>query len=141
MTVWVWWVLAAVVFLAAEAITTTLFIGPFSVGALGAMAVSLASGSALLQVAVFLAGSGVAFTIVRPIAKRHRSMPPQIRTGMDALIGSHGFVVEEIRAESGSVKLGGEVWSARPYDEDDVFAKGAKVQVVQIRGAIALVSE
>jgi membrane protein implicated in regulation of membrane protease activity len=138
---WAWWVLAAVVFLAAEAITTTLFIGPFAVGALGAMAVSLASGSAPLQVLVFLAGSGAAFTIVRPIAKRHLSMPPQIRTGMDALVGSQGTVIEQISGQGGSVKLGGEVWSARPYDEDDVFAPGAKVQVVQIRGATALVSE
>jgi membrane protein implicated in regulation of membrane protease activity len=138
---WVWWVLAAVVFLAGEAITTTLFIGPFSVGALAAMVVSLSGGPVLLQVALFLAGSAGAFTIVRPIARRHRSMPPQIRTGMDALIGNSATVLDEVSGQSGSIKLGGEVWSARPYDEDDVFAPGARVQVVQIRGATALVSE
>lgn len=141
MTGWVWWVLAAVVFLATEAITTTLFIGPFAVGALAAMVVSLSGGPVLLQVALFLAGSAGAFTIVRPIARRHRSMPPQIRTGTDALIGSQATVLEEVSGQSGSIKLGGEVWSARAYDEDDVFVDGARVQVVQIRGATALVSE
>jgi NfeD-like. len=50
-------------------------------------------------------------------------------------------VLDEVSGQSGSIKLGGEVWSARPYDEDDVFAPGARVQVVQIRGATALVSE
>jgi hypothetical protein len=33
------------------------------------------------------------------------------------------------------------VWTARPYDEDETFEPGQRVQVLQIRGATALVSE
>ncbi len=41
----------------------------------------------------------------------------------------------------GCVKIGGEVWTARSYDEDQVIEAGTRVQVVQIKGATALVSE
>lgn len=141
MSGWVYWVVAAVAFAAVEAITTTLFVIPFSVGALGAMVVAAAGGPIVLQLAVFLAASGAAFTVVRPIAKRHRTAPPKIRSGTAALIGQQAVVIDEVTADGGSIKLAGEVWSARPYVEDDVLAAGARVHVVQIKGATALVSE
>ena len=140
MSAWVYWVIAAVAFATIEAFTTTLFIIPFSVGALGAAAVDLADGGGALQAAVFLVLSAIAFTVVRPIARRHRTMPPQIRTGTAALIGCTATVLEEVTAERGAIKLEGEVWSARAYDEDDVLPAGSHVQVIQIKGATALVS-
>jgi len=39
------------------------------------------------------------------------------------------------------VKIDGEVWTARSYDEDEVIEAGKRVQVIQIKGATALVSE
>jgi membrane protein implicated in regulation of membrane protease activity len=39
----------------------------------------------------------------------------------------------------GRVKIGGEVWSAKPYDEDDQIEAGATVDVVSIKGATAYV--
>ena len=39
------------------------------------------------------------------------------------------------------MKIDGEVWTARAYDEDEVIEAGKRVQVIQIRGATALVSE
>ena len=141
MDAWVWWVVAAVAFATIEAITTTLFIIPFSVGALGAAAADLAGAGGGIQAAIFLVLSGVAFTVVRPIARRHRTMPPQIRTGTAALIGRTATVLEEVTGEGGSIKLEGEVWSARSYDEEQVLAPGAHVQVIQIKGATALVSD
>jgi membrane protein implicated in regulation of membrane protease activity len=39
------------------------------------------------------------------------------------------------------VKIDGEVWTARAYDEDEVIEAGKRVQVIQIKGATALVSE
>jgi membrane protein implicated in regulation of membrane protease activity len=41
----------------------------------------------------------------------------------------------------GAVKLAGEIWSARAYDEDEILEAGEKVQVIEIRGATALVTE
>jgi membrane protein implicated in regulation of membrane protease activity len=39
------------------------------------------------------------------------------------------------------VKIGGEVWSARSYDEDQVLEPGARVEVLKIDGATALVAK
>ncbi len=41
----------------------------------------------------------------------------------------------------GRVRIGGEEWSARAYMEDQVFEPGARVEVVKIEGATALVYE
>ena len=53
------------------------------------------------------------------------------------------MVVERIANDEGlgSVRIGGEVWTARSYDDDEVIAAGKKVQVVEIRGATAFVTE
>ena len=141
MSAWVVWLIAGVAFLLAEMTTTTLFLIPFAVGALAAMAVDLVDGQIVLQMLAFLAVSGVAFTIVRPIARRHRTMPARIRTGTAALIGRTATVLEEVTEAGGTIKLEGETWSARSLDEDEVLAPGTKVQVIQIQGATALVSE
>jgi membrane protein implicated in regulation of membrane protease activity len=141
MSGWAWWLIAAVVFAVVEMVTTTLFVGPFSVGALAAMVAALAGAPAIVQIALFLAGSAVAFTIVRPIAARHRSMPPQIRTGTAALVGRTATVLDEVSRETGSVKLDGEVWTARAYDEERILTPGTRVQVIEIQGATALVAD
>lgn len=141
MSAWVVWLIVAVAFLLAEMTTTTLFLIPFAVGALAGMGVDLVGGQIVLQMLSFLVVSGVGFTVVRPIARRHRSMPPQIRTGTAALIGRTATVLEEVTGSGGTVKLEGEVWSARSLDEDGVLAPGARVQVIQIQGATALVSD
>jgi len=39
----------------------------------------------------------------------------------------------------GRVKIGGEVWTAQPFDEDDQLEAGASVEVVTIKGATAYV--
>jgi len=141
MSAWVVWLIAAVAFLLAEMTTTTLFLIPFAVGALAGMAVDLVDGQIVLQLVAFLAVSGIGFTVVRPIARRHRTMPARIRTGTAALIGRTATVLEEVSGSGGTVKLEGEVWSARSLDEDQVLPPGAKVQVIQIQGATALVSD
>ena len=87
--------------------------------------------------------TGVSFTIVRPIARRHINMPPQLRTGTAALIGRTAIVTERIVNDEavGQVRLDGEVWSARAYDEDKVLEPGTRVHVMEIRGATALVDD
>ena len=50
-------------------------------------------------------------------------------------------MLERVDRDGGQVKIGGEVWTARAYDEDDVFEPGARVEVMKIDGATALVAE
>jgi membrane protein implicated in regulation of membrane protease activity len=87
--------------------------------------------------------TAVSFAVVRPIAKRHVRMPAQLRTGTAALVGRTAVVLEPIDNDAGhgTVRLDGETWTARSYDEDQTFAAGTRVHVMEIKGATALVSD
>jgi membrane protein implicated in regulation of membrane protease activity len=143
MDLWVLWIIAAVLFAVGEIATMGFFLAPFAVGALAAALVDAAGAGGGGSTAVFLVVSLLSFGIVRPIARRHTRMPPQIRTGTDALLGQSALVLERIANDEGvgCVKIGGEVWTARAYDEDQVIEAGERVQVIEIRGATALVSD
>jgi membrane protein implicated in regulation of membrane protease activity len=80
---------------------------------------------------------------LRPIARAHLRTPARLRTGTAALVGKTGTVVERIAndEDAGSMRLEGELWTARAYDDDTVIEAGRRVQVMEIRGATALVSE
>jgi membrane protein implicated in regulation of membrane protease activity len=56
-------------------------------------------------------------------------------------VGADAIVLERIANQEGvgCVRIGGEVWTARSYEDDDVIPAGERVQVVEIRGATALV--
>ena len=62
-------------------------------------------------------------------------------SGAAALIGRPAIVLERIANDEGvgCVKIDGEVWTARSYDEHEVIPAGDRVEVVEIRGATALV--
>lgn len=48
-------------------------------------------------------------------------------------------MVDEISPSGGTIKLGGEIWTARSYDGETVLAPGTTVDVVEIQGATAMV--
>jgi membrane protein implicated in regulation of membrane protease activity len=89
--------------------------------------------------AVFIAASIASLAFLRPIARRHLHMPQRLRTGTAALVGAKGVAIERIDAHGGRVKIGGETWTARPYDDDAVIEAGCRVDVLQIKGATAMV--
>jgi membrane protein implicated in regulation of membrane protease activity len=143
MDAWVLWLIAAVVLAVAEVVNTSFFLFPFAIGAAGAALVDLAGGGAPLSVVVFAILTALSFGFIRPIAKRHLQMPPQIRTGTAALVGRTAIVLERIANDEGvgCVRLDGEVWTARSYDDDQIIEPGARVHVMEIRGATALVAD
>jgi membrane protein implicated in regulation of membrane protease activity len=143
MEAWMFWILMAVIFAAGEVVSMGFFLAPFAIGALLGALADIAGAGATVAVLVFLLSSGLMFGLVRPIARRHLRTPAQLRTGTAALVGKTALVTQRVDndASSGAVKLDGELWTARAYDDDDVFEAGRRVQVVEIRGATALVSE
>jgi membrane protein implicated in regulation of membrane protease activity len=138
---WVIWLIVAVVFGIGEIATLGFFLGPFAGGALVAAVVSGAGGPTALSWIAFLVVSIALLAALRPVALRHRRQAPSLRTGTAALVGRHATVIERVAEDAGSVRLDGEIWTARPYDEDQVFEAGTRVQVLEIRGATALVAE
>ena len=138
---WVWWMIAAGLLAVGEIFTLSFFLGPISVAAVSAAIVALAGAGLGIQWLVFIAVSLASLAVLRPIARRHLRTPAQIRTGTAALVGSRAVVLERVDGNGGQVKIGGEVWSARSFDEDHVFEEGARVEVLKIDGATALVAE
>jgi membrane protein implicated in regulation of membrane protease activity len=141
---WVFWILAAVVLAVGEMLTMGFFLAPFAGGALLAALVEAGGGGTVLAWLVFIVTSLLLLLVVRPIARSHRRMPAALRTGTAALIGRRAIVVERIANDEavGAVRIdNGEVWTARSYDDDHVIDVGERVEVVEIRGATALVTE
>jgi membrane protein implicated in regulation of membrane protease activity len=143
MDAWVIWILVAVAFGIGEVLTTTFVLAPFSVGALVAALVAAIGVGAVGSWATFIVVSLLTLWVVRPIARSHLRTPAQLRTGTAALIGRRAIVLERIANDEGvgCVRIDGEVWTARAYEEDRVIEAGTPVQVIEIRGATALVSE
>jgi membrane protein implicated in regulation of membrane protease activity len=138
---WVWWMIAAGVLAVGEIATLGFFLGPIAVAATLTAIVALAGGGLALQWVVFIAASLGSVLVLRPVARRHLRTPASLRTGTAALVGGRAIVLERVDANGGQVKIGGETWSARAYDEDDAFEPGARVEVMKIEGATALVAE
>ena len=136
---WLLWLIVAGVLAVAEVLTLTLVLGMLAVAA-GVAALTAGLGApAPVQVVAFVGGSLLLLGVARPIAQRHRHTPVALRTGTAALIGRRGYAVTEIDGRSGQVRIGGEVWTARSYDERHVIPAGAPVDIAEIDGATAVV--
>lgn len=139
---WILWLVAACLFGLGEMHTGGFYLLPFAIGAALACVLALLGVAAVLSGAAFVAASGIVVMTLRPVARRHRRLPPSIRTGAAALVGRRATVLERIVNEEGvgCVRIeGGEVWTARSFDDDEVIEAGDRVEVVEIRGATALV--
>jgi membrane protein implicated in regulation of membrane protease activity len=140
MPAWALWVLLAVGFAVAELFTPGLFVAGLLV--LPALAAAIAAGlgaGGVVQLVVFIVGSLGTILILRPLARRSVRMPPQLRTGTAALVGADGTVLERVDRDGGRVRIGGEEWSARAFLDDQVIEAGERVEIVEIKGATALV--
>jgi len=93
-----------------------------------------------LQIVVGLLTAGAMLAAIRPLLNRKFHHGPELKTGSAHVIGRSGVVVKEIHPDGGgSIKLGGELWTARPFDEVSTFAPGTRVEVMSIDGATAVV--
>jgi membrane protein implicated in regulation of membrane protease activity len=138
---WVIWMIAAGVLAIGEIFSLSFFLGPIAVAAAVAALAALIGAGLALQIVVFILASAASIGLLRPIARRHLRTPAQLRTGTAALVGERAVVLERVDRDGGQIKLAGEVWTARTFDEDEVLEPGARVQVMQIQGATALVSD
>jgi membrane protein implicated in regulation of membrane protease activity len=138
---WVAWVIAAGALAVGELLTTGFFLGLLAVAALLAGIGALVGLGTVLQFVVFGVAAVASLALIRPVARRHLVLPAHLRTGAAALVGSRAVVLERVDGRGGQVKIGGEVWSARAYDDDAVLDAGAEVHVMEIEGATALVSD
>ena len=136
----IFWLVAMVIFIAAEAMTVSLVSIWFAAGALGAIIVALTGGGLAFQVTVFLALAIVLLFCLRGIVRKHFT-PRITRTNVDSVIGTTGVVVTPVNniAALGQVRIGGVEWSARSTDNSHIPA-GTLVKVDRIEGVKVFVS-
>lgn len=139
MVPWIIWLILAVVLGAAEIMTLTFALGLLALAAAAAAAAGAAGAGVPLQIVTFVVAAGAGLGLVRPIALRHIKQPPPLRSGTAALVGRSALVLQDVNGHGGRVRIGGEEWSARSYDETLEIPAGATVDVIQIEGASALV--
>jgi membrane protein implicated in regulation of membrane protease activity len=137
---WVLWMIAAGLLAVGEMLTLSFFMGPIALAAAIAAAAALAGAGVAVQILVFTLASAASLLVLRPVARRHLQTPTRLRSGTAALVGADAYVTERVDGRGGQVKLSGELWTARAFDDDEVIEPGARVRVMQIEGATALVS-
>ncbi|MBJ6635707.1 NfeD family protein [Streptomyces sp. I5] len=136
---WLIWLIVAAVLAVAEILTLTAALGMLSAAALvtaGVAAVGLPLWVQLLAYAVLAA---VTLLFVRPLALRHLQRPQRTRFGVDALVGKPAQVLTAVSGTDGRIRIDGEEWTARSYDETLVISPGKTVDVIEISGATAIV--
>ncbi len=137
---WASWLGLAVLLGALELVSLDLFLVMLAGGAVVGALTALMGGPIALQVVLALISSVALLGVIRPNVVRRLHGGPDLKTGADALIGKRATVLRELAyGTPGRVKIGGEEWTAEPYDEDDRIEIGALVDVVQIKGATAYV--
>jgi len=138
---WVVWIAVAGLLAVGELITMSFFLAPIAIAAVVAALAAVAGAGLAVQLAVFILASATTVGLLRPVARGHLQTPARLRTGTAALVGSAATVIDRVDAHGGSVKLAGEIWTARAFDEDHAFEPGQRVEVLKIEGATALVHD
>ncbi|GGP16876.1 NfeD family protein [Nonomuraea glycinis] len=139
MDAWIIWIILAVVLGVAEIFTLTAAVGLLGIASLLTAASAAIGLPVPLQLLVFALSSTAGLVVIRPIAARHIRQPQLRRFGVEALVGKPAYVLAEVTGRDGRIRLAGEEWSARAYDETLVIPTGATVDVIEIDGATALV--
>ncbi len=128
------WLILLVILVAGEAITVGLTFIWFAVGAVGGLLTAVLGGPIWLQVVVFLLLSALTLVLVRPAAARLLT-PGLSPTNADRVLSQIALVTEEIDniAETGQVKLFGQVWTARS-ENGEVIPVQTRVRILRIEG-------
>lgn len=135
------WLIAALALAGAEALTGDLFLLMLGGGALAAAGSSLLVDDLWVHGAVFLVVSILLLVLVRPVLRRHFMAGKGLPDLAQALEGKSALVLDRVARHEGQVKLDGEIWTARPLNDNDVYEPGDHVTVVHIDGATAVVQK
>jgi membrane protein implicated in regulation of membrane protease activity len=137
---WQLWLGLGALLAVAEMASLDLILIMLAVGALAGMVTALLVDNVVPQVLVAAAASIAMLALVRPNLVQRLHSGPELTMSHHRLVGQQGIVTQELSSLApGQVRLGGELWTAAPYDETRRIAEGETVEVLQIRGATAYV--
>jgi membrane protein implicated in regulation of membrane protease activity len=136
---WQAWLGVAIALGVAELFSLDLILLMMAAGAVVGMIAALVGLGWPIQVIAAVAASVGMLALVRPSIVKRLHSGPELTLGHAALVGKQGVVVDEVSMQGGQIRVGGELWTARPFDETEVIEAGSSVDIFEIRGATAYV--
>ena len=137
------WLIAAIVLVILEIVTSGFGVICFAIGAALAALVAGLGGSITWQIVIFAIVSLLTFVFLRPFVMRFLERKSKdVKTNADAIVGRKGVVSERIDASqhSGRVAIDGDDWKA-VSDDGSVIEKGETVEIVKIDSIIITVKK
>ena len=137
---WKLWLIISGVFFIVEMCTVGFLVFWFAIGALIAMVSSFFIDSIVTQTAIFVISSTILLFATRPFVNKFAKTDNTKKTNAYSIEGKSGKVIKDINPIEGcgQVKIGGEVWSAKSFD-DTCISQGTEVIVEKIDGVKAIV--
>lgn len=137
----VYWLVFFVIMIGIEIGTLALTTIWFAGGALVAFVLSLFGAGVELQLTVFVVVSFLLLFFTRPWASRYLNKNT-VRTNVESLIGKTARVTQQINNElgTGSAVVGGQEWTARAQDPEEVYEPDTIVVIQGVRGVKLIVS-
>ena len=122
---WETWLALSIALGVAEMFSLDLILAMLAAGAVIGMVAALIGLPVVIQILAALAASVAMLALVRPAFVKRLHGGPELSLGHGKLVGTQGIVVTELSGlAAGRVKIGGEEWSALPYDETMTIAAG-----------------
>lgn len=139
---WVFWLIAAGIFFIIEMATIGFLVFWLGIGSILAMLTSFITDSILIQSLVFVITSTLLLIFTRPLVDKFIKVPKEIKTNAYSIIGKKGIVISKINniEGTGQIKIGGEVWSAKSFENEDI-PENTEIEIVEIDGVKAVVKE
>lgn len=130
--VWLFVIVAAIV---VEASTVTLVSIWFVPSACISLILALCNVRLWIQLVVFFGVFLLLMILLKPVFKKNLGLK-RVATNADTVIGAQAVVIEPINnlLAQGQVKVRGQIWTARSYDEAITFEEGEIVTVLSIEG-------
>ncbi len=137
---WQFWLILAGIFLIMEIITVGFLVFWFSVGALVAMCASFFTANIVAQASIFVIASTLLLFVTRPFVEKITKKDTEVKTNAYSIEGKTAKVIVDVDPidGKGQIKIGGEVWSAKSYN-DTVIPKDTEVLVEKIDGVKAII--
>jgi len=138
---WIIWLIVAVASFILEIFIPGFWVAILGIGALAAAPLAALGAGTTWQILVFAVVSIVAGIFFRPLALKYFFKSSEKReANTNAMIGKKAKVLSKITAdEPGKAKIGSEVWTAIPENEEAVFNEGETVEITAVDGAKIIV--
>lgn len=147
MDAWIIWIIISAILIIVEILSQQIWTICLAIGAIAAMVGALCDVSLLTQICLMAGVGVVAFIALMPLFRRwHNASDSKegrdARTGMDALLGRHAIVTQEIRpGHIGRARIDGDFWQVKAPHADAVIPRGAEVVVISYDSIILTVNK